>query len=213
MLLFGPILSLPVAVATLIALPLIGRLILGPVNRAAGLLKAPTRFQLSDFVWLLVQLQIVLAACVQFVGVETDGLFLVLLSFWSFAVVAMWAGAVSFLSRAGVTHPWRRASFILLVLPGTLGILIGTPMLALGLFVVPFRYLASVAEGYEPFSWLRVILGVTLGALVLGAVLLFGWSLRRLSEWVAKGTMIFAAEVAPDTISFRLPGRREKGKG
>ena len=56
------------ALATLMALivfvfvaALFGRWLLEPVNRAAGHLNAPTRFILTDFLWLMIQLQVMLA--------------------------------------------------------------------------------------------------------------------------------------------------------
>lgn len=113
----------------LILAPLVGSLVLGPVNRAAGKLQAPTRFLLLDFMWLLVQLQLALGYCVSFVGIQQLYFFVLVLGFFTLASIMMWAGAVSFLSRAGVRKSLRRGIFIVLLLPATLALMIATPLL------------------------------------------------------------------------------------
>ena len=126
---------LSVALVVIMA-PLVGSLVLGPVNRAAGKLKAPTRFLLPDFMWLLVQLQLALGYCVTFVGIEQLTFFIIVLGFFTVASLMMWAGAVSFLSRAGVKSSLRRGIFIVILLPSTLALMIATPLLPVVSYIV-----------------------------------------------------------------------------
>ncbi|MDX1947976.1 MAG: hypothetical protein SFU86_21435, partial [Pirellulaceae bacterium] len=70
---------------------LLGHWLLGPVSRAAGQLNAPTRFQLTDFLWLMIELQVLLAGGVGLVG---DGLppraLLVLMTILSLPIIVLW---------------------------------------------------------------------------------------------------------------------------
>lgn len=170
----------------LVLAPLVGTLILGPVNRAAGRLQAPTRFLLPDFMWLLVQLQLALGYCVSFVGVRTQFFFPLALGFFTLASVMMWAGAVSFLSRAGVRSAARRGLFILVLLPATLALMIATPLLPVVAFILEdnpaeverlFRL-----EGRIPrhAGWLLMVVG----ALAIPAI---GILLNRLGRWMVQG--------------------------
>jgi hypothetical protein len=79
--------------------------------------------------WLLVQLQLALGYCVTFVGIGQLYFFVLVLGFFTLASFMMWAGAVSFLSRAGVRNSLRRGTFIVLLLPATLALMIATPLL------------------------------------------------------------------------------------
>jgi hypothetical protein len=193
------ILAILLVLAVITVLPLIGRLILGPISRAAGRLKAPTQFHLSDFVWLLVTTQAGFAAVVQLVGVETP-YFRVFLTYVTFAVIAIWAGAVSFLSRAGVRDPRRRAIFILLILPGTLGAMIAIPTVLV---------LCTVDGVTHAYSYSTFDIGWTLSRgevtrlLVLTAVLIGGGPLligllRRAANWVAAGSELDQAALSGD---------------
>ena len=160
----GPIVGVVVLFAIAIGVPtLIGLFVLGPINRAAGRLRAPTRFQLSDFLWLLVQVQLALAYCVEFVGVKHLWFFTLVLGFLLTAVTAMWAGGVSFMSRAGVTHPPRRAVFVLFLLPMTLALMMTTTLLL-------------VAAGFGSFTPAIAVgaVAITAGALIASKDMLFG---------------------------------------
>ena len=176
-------LLVPLVLFAMAMLPLIGRAILGPISRLAGALQAPTRFQLSDFVWLLVILQAVMGGVVQFVGVETRGPFEAILLYLVFASVAVWCGAVSFLSRAGVTEPRRRAVFTLVIMPGTLTLMIGIPV---GIVLFVMWLMHHVTQ----FGWdaqtSDVYVNVTLFCLGLVAVPFLVWFLRRSALWVAQ---------------------------
>lgn len=196
----GPVMALLVLLAVAIGVPTsVGLAVLGPVNRAAGRLRAPTRFQLSDFLWLLIHVQLVLGYCVEFVGVKQEAYFALMLSFLAMAVLGMWAGSVSFLSRAGVTNPPRRAVFILLLIPLTLALMMSTTLILVvgvvtwtGLFEFSPDFRAQIEVGME-----RLALGprgVTLGLLALPVL---GYVLRRISLWVVTNGDSVAAESGP----------------
>src|SRR5689334_17545332 len=103
---FGGPWCLLITLAILGGVPsILGVVILRPISRMAGRLRAPTRFLLSDFFWLVIQLQFALGYCVRFIGIEHPDYFALIGGFLFLATVWMWAGAVSFMSRAGVTIP------------------------------------------------------------------------------------------------------------
>lgn len=173
-------------VLVLVVAPPLGSLILGPVNRMAGRLPAPTRFLLPDFMWLVVQLQLALGYCVSFVGVEQRYFFPLMLGFLSLASLLMWAGAVSFLSRAGVRSNLRRGIFILVLLPATLALMIVSPILPVLCYL-----LQTNARGIEDLFQIRGYLPPNAGLLLLAASILFlpalGLGLNRLSRWMVAG--------------------------
>jgi len=177
---------------TLLLAPLIAWLILGPVNRAGGRLKAPSRFMLMDFVWLLVELQVGLGFCLQYIGVQYQQSFLMLMGFLSFAIVAMWAGAVSFLSRAGVRHSAKRGAFIVVLLPTTLLLMVLIPIFPAACYLLE-------ADPAMMGLVLRLNFNIPEGAgivvAVFGAVALpvLAFCLNRLSAWIVRG----ASEPAP----------------
>jgi hypothetical protein len=200
----GPVLALAVLLVVAVGMPIaVGRAVLGPINHAAGTLKAPTRFQLSDFLWLLVHVQLALGYCVEFVGVRQRFYFPLMLGFLSLAVLGLWAGGVSFLSRAGVTHPPRRAVFILLLLPLTLALMMTTTILLVvavvtsaGLIDFSYDYRSQIAAGYErlaPSPWLM--------GLAVAALPVLGYALRRGSIWVVAEREVPLLEETPTASS------------
>ena len=176
---------------------LIGRPVLGPISRSAGRLKAPTRFMLSDFLWLLIQLQLSLGYCVRYVGIEQRDFFILVLGFLALATVALWAGAVSFMSRAGVTEASRRAVFILFVLPVTLAAMMATTFAVL-MWSITFFDVVQFEYRHE-LDYLVTIMGITPSMLVVGVVALpfVAWLLRRTSFWI-----ITAPPPSPRTPGF-----------
>lgn len=172
-------------VLVLVLSPIIGRIVLGPVNRAGGRLRAPTKFLLMDFVWLLFQLQLALGFSVQYIGVEYLFSFVLLLGFLSFASVVMWAGAVSFLSRAGVRSSLRRGLFILVLLPATLTLMVGTPLLPIVAWVMQTdpRVIEIVLRMK---SALPENAGIWLLAAALPVLPLIAFLLHRLSAWMVE---------------------------
>ena len=173
-------------ILTLLLAPIVAGLILGPVNRAGGKLNAPTRFHLIDFVWLLVQFQVGLGFTLQYVGVQYQRSFLMLLTFFSFAVLTMWAGAVSFLSRAGVRNSLKRGVFIVVLLPATLFLMVAFPLFPAGCYLLETdpRMMELVLR--VNFNIPR---GSGLTAGIVGAVAMpaLGFFLNRLSAWIVRG--------------------------
>lgn len=181
---------------TLLLAPVIAWLVLGPVNRAGGRLRAPTRFMLMDFVWLLVELQVSLGFCLQYIGVQYQQSFIMLTGFLTFAVVTMWAGAVSFLSRAGVRNSVKRGAFIVVLLPATLLLMVVVPIFPAACYLLEtdpqmLEMVLRLNFSFPPGS------GIV--AAVTGAVLLpsLGFCLNRLSAWIVRG--------AGETMPVRQP--------
>lgn len=171
---------------TLLLAPVIASLVLGPVNRAGGKLKAPTRFHLIDFVWLLVQFQVGLGFCLQYVGVQYQRSFVMLLFFLSFAVLTMWAGAVSFLSRAGVRSSIKRGTFIVVLLPVTLFLMVAIPLYPAGCYLLETdpRTMELVLHLQFNLPPRTGVAAALLGLVVLPAL---GFVLNRLSAWIVRG--------------------------
>ena len=171
---------------TLILAPVVAGLILGPVNRAGGKLNAPTRFHLIDFVWLLVQFQVGLGFTLQYIGAQYQRSFLMLLTFFSFAVLTMWAGAVSFLSRAGVRNSIKRGVFIVVLLPATLLLMVAIP-----LFPAACYLLETDSNMMELVLRLNFDIprGTGVVAAVIGSVAMpvLGFLLNRISAWIVRG--------------------------
>lgn len=164
----------------------VGRFLLAPLNRRAERLRGAIRFQLSDFFWLLVQLQLALGYSVSAVGVEQTFYFLLVTGFLVLAAVGMWAGAVSYMSRAGVTEPRRRAVFILFLLPLALTTMIVVSMVAV---IAPCALFIDRITGHPILGpYLREAVGesfgpigvVTLGLTVVATVA----ALRRTAAWL-----------------------------
>jgi len=179
-------------IVTLPVLWLISRTILYPTVTAAIKVRGPFRFQLLDFVALVLQIQLVLAPIIawtsgQAVTIQRN-LFLTL----SFAAtVTMWLAAVSFLSKAGIQQGLRRAIFILIYLPGTLAVLILGPivlLLLVALILGPtelYELVMALARVWP--LWARPpeqLIGGLAGVLML--TIATGYGLRKLGEWLVK---------------------------
>jgi hypothetical protein len=195
----GSIGAILIVIIFTIAIPaLVGLAILGPINKVAGRLQAPTRFFLSDFLWLVVQFQLALAYCGQFVGYVTS-MFSIVTGFLILAITALWAGAVSFLSRAAVTDPYRRAAFILLLLPITLTVMIVSTLLLL-VAIVNWTDILSLALDYRVmFQRLCDWIGVTPMTVLAGGLLIpiIGYLLRTLAHWIVRHSQLPAG--SPDS--------------
>lgn len=184
------LLSCAVVAALLVATlsSLLGIFVFGPLRHRAGRLHAATQFQLSDFFWLVAQLQFALVYSVRNVGVEQLSYFLLVFGFLLLATLGLWAGAMSFMSRAGVRQPLRRAVFILLLLPATLALMIGTSFLVV---IIPASLYVDHLLGYGTLSvyvgaprlmdWGHTSL-VLLGTGLVAAA----WTLRRIAYWIQR---------------------------
>lgn len=161
---------------------ILGRWLLEPVNRAAGHLNAPTRFILTDFLWLMIQLQVMLAVVLVQIREQMPqrGQF-VILGILALPVIILWAASVSVVSRAGITLPLRRAILILVLVPGALAEIMAVPILLIGCYLA---FTASPGDWAARF-WSES-LEVRILSLVAGTVLVVLWALalRWLSFWV-----------------------------
>ena len=106
----------PFVIFFVVSASLLGRWMIQPINECGGRLRAPTQFMLTDFVWLVLQLQLVLGFR-SWVGIEQQRLFAAILGFLMFAAFMLWLFGIGFLSRAGVTQPLRRAIFTVVLMP------------------------------------------------------------------------------------------------
>jgi len=175
----GPAVGFPCIyiVVLLITLPLFGRWVLGPFTEAVRALRAPSRFFMSDFIWLLVLLQASFAAA-RLVPRDQGGSFGIILTYLVLASVAIWGGAVSALSRAGVLQTLSRGVFVLVLLPTVLVLMVGVAAELGALTGLAIALLTSELE-LEPAMYLAP-LGVP-------AIVAAGWTLRQLTRWVVAG--------------------------
>jgi hypothetical protein len=104
-------------VFAIFAITMIGRWILGPIDRAAKGRRAPARLSVGDFLCLFVAVQLPLAIASRMRSDETATLF------WLFALVSwvvgpiVWICCAMSLSRAGLSSGKHRFLFLGLVLP------------------------------------------------------------------------------------------------
>jgi hypothetical protein len=160
---------------------LLGRWMIQPINEKGGRLRAPTQYLLTDFVWLVLQLQLALGFCVSWVGIEQQRLFPAILGFLVFAVTMLWLFGVGFLSRAGVTQSLRRAIFTMVLLPASLGVMMTLPALIvlLGVLETDLARWGDLAIPLREYSRFKVLLWVIVPLLPL-----LGWLLRQVAFWI-----------------------------
>jgi hypothetical protein len=149
--------------------------ILRPMSKEAQRLNLPRRYSLSDFVWLLVMLQIALAVVVAVVPEDSEftGTRVVLLTFACGTAVALWAFGIDSLSRSGVTQSLRRGVFTVFLLPATLVFLMATT-------AGPFALAAACGVWFTEGNPVAIYVGV--GGIVLWPLIC--WSLRKVAEWI-----------------------------
>lgn len=165
----------------IVSASLLGRWMIQPINAKGGRLQAPTQFLLTDFVWLVLQLQLALGFCVSWIGIEQTRLFPAILTFLLFAVTMLWLFGVGFLSRAGVTQPLRRAVFTVLLLPATLSLMMALPLLValLGVLETDIGRWGDLAIPLAEYNAHKIVLWIIVPFLPL-----IGWSLRQISFWI-----------------------------
>lgn len=183
----GPYCVLVALVILLVVPTLIGFAIIRPLSREAGRLRSPTKFLLSDFFWLVIQLQLALGYCVRFIGIENYRLFALIGGFLLLASIGLWAGAISILSRCNITIPSRRAVFIVILLPSTLFLMMAVSFVVLVQAVLAFdfatrdfRYGLSLMAANSRLGRNELLLALALLPLVC-------YGLRRCSFWVLSG--------------------------
>lgn len=175
--------ALPLLIYFAVFASILGRWMLQPINVKAGRLQAPTQYLLTDFVWLVLQLQLALGFCVTWIGIEQRRMFPLILTFLVFAVTVLWLYGVGFLSRAGVMQPARRAMFTLLLLPASLGVMMALPALLvmLVLLQIDFANWSEFAVLLSDFRRYNVLFWVITPTLPL-----IGWLLRQISFWIVR---------------------------
>ncbi len=199
--------------AAILAPALMGHLILNPIRdlakrrETAGQTRR-IQFMLTDFFWLVIQLNIALGCVVAFVPREIASYFALILGYLAAAVAAMWYVCVHYLSHAGITEARRRAAFILFVVPVTVTAMIATIGLVGGM---------SVGGAYLAFRRVPGLLSppalVGLGFLVLigFALLMCGlvWVLRSTTMWIISG----AAPIPGDDESLLVTAETVEEEG
>jgi hypothetical protein len=178
------ILALIALIAFAVTSVILGHWLLGPVNRAAGRLNAPTRFQMTDCFWLMIHLQVMLAVAMPWLRETVRGpaIFLIV-GILGLPIVILWAASVSVVARAGITQPLRRAAVVLILVPGALAVIVAVPFFFVGLveavrpgqvpFLLPLRY-----DDSQTASRVGQVLLAGFGV-VLAAIFM-----RWLSHWV-----------------------------
>jgi hypothetical protein len=190
-----------VEIVLAIVLPIaLGSWMLGPISRRAGRLKGTLRYQLNDFFWLVLQFQLVLGYSVRFVGVEQRFMFVLVLVGTSCGMIALWSGAVRFMSRAKVTEVRRRATFVMLILPTTVGYLMATTFIMLIAADSCFGLFDSLYRGQ--LEDMLLIMSMTRGQLIAGVILIppTAWVLRRAANWVVSDATIAVSSPAIHAI-------------
>ncbi len=177
----GPVIAIGGLIAFVVVAALLCHWLLEPVNRAAGRLNAPTRFQLTDFIWLMIHLQVLLAVVMQTIAeAMPQRALIVVLGLLSLPIVVLWAASVSVVSRAGILQPRRRAAVILILVPGALAEVMAVPILVVG----GIAYLNNEPPGmWQSYSYGTVERTFQLLAIAV-AIAAAGFALRWLSFWV-----------------------------
>lgn len=158
------------------ALWLTARVVLHPTVLTAQEVQGSFRFHLVDSLWLSAQIQVALAVIVAWVPRIYPEYFATVTAFGVFATIALWAGAIQFLSQAGIVVPLKRGIFVLVYLPGTLLLMIGAAVVIFGTPILIF-------EGHNFDSRLVAAAGVGLLALIAA----LGYGLRQLGWWLVGG--------------------------
>lgn len=173
---FFAILLLAVAGVAMAAAVWLALWMLGPINRAAGALKAQTRFQLSDVLGLMVLLQFGLGIVgTGFNSAAEEELYWTMLAALVILAVVLWAASVAAVSRAGILQPLRRLTVTIVLVPGTLAAMMLLPAL---IYATGYVTLTRFDPAHEapPFGF-GAVAAATAGFIV-GAIVI-----RRLSFW------------------------------
>jgi hypothetical protein len=157
---------------TLMAVYLLGRWVLGPIDRAAKARRAPVRLSVADFLCLFVAVQLPLTLVARMRSDDTEPWF------WIFAILAwvvapvIWISCAVTLSRAAITKGSQRLVFMGLVLPIAYYGLIPFVVLAAMAVGMTFEGRLSQLVRYPGTIFLWMITG--------GAIFLSGLYTRRL---------------------------------
>ena len=148
---------------------------LAPLIAAARISTTQRRFMLTDLLWLVVQLQLVMALVAWAYPPDAPNAARV----WGLValclpVIAFWFASLQAVSQAGIEQPLKRAAVFVIVLPGSIATFIGVPCL-LGLLIVTL-----MAIGFGPHSDPRELhaVGLQLMLGLAGAV-----AVRMIAAW------------------------------
>lgn len=167
----------------------VARWMLEPINRAGGQLRASTRYLLTDFLGLMVLLQVALA--ISGVALE-DGTRREVAAYWSLLgvfvllVTILWAASVSVVSRAGIVRPLPRLTVIVLLIPGALAVVMSVPLLVILGLSGMFAGWLGLAGPWQ--AWSLPLAGLGLAALAAAGVVI-----RKLSFWALERSTATAA--------------------
>jgi hypothetical protein len=160
------------AVAGCLAVPLVSiaallgliNVMLGPLLRTGEASGQRQHFLLSDLLWLLIQLQLVMGLVVVAtppelpLHVRVGGILLL-----GLAVLLFWAASLQAVSHAGIRRPFKRAVVFLVLMPGTLLAILGVPLVLMASFsrasplavlFLASALLAALVGGIAALRWL-----------------------------------------------------------
>jgi GrpB-like predicted nucleotidyltransferase (UPF0157 family) len=156
-----------------IILEAIGYTILSPVLNKGAKLGIPRQFSLADFVVLLCYVQLVMALTYYFRQLFNGSVGLgVMMTVMGLTTVVLWGAAISTLNQLELHNLLRRNLFLLVLLPGVVGVMGGLPI-ALLLAAQSIRF----ENSFVSFLWF-------FGG--LGGGLLLAIGLRYLGSWLMK---------------------------
>lgn len=146
----------------------------GPMFAGSDSSRRARSFRLTDLIWLLLQLQLAMAAVSYAFPPQMPGHMrataLVLLTV---PVVLFWVAGLLVVSQAGIEQPLRRAAVFVVVMPGVVVTIVGVPLLALALVHV----LSPRQPGEPPHPHAGPI------AIQLGALAILSLVLRGVAQW------------------------------
>jgi hypothetical protein len=105
---------------------------LGPLMRAARNTPSPTRFLLSDLLWLMVQLQFAMGLVAWAIPADLPAETRIGgLLFLGLPVVGFWYACLHAVAQTGIEQPLRRAAAFVVLFPGAIMSIVALPALAL----------------------------------------------------------------------------------
>ena len=147
---------------------------LGPLIAAARQTPTPTRFMLSDLLWLMVQLQLAMGLVVWAVPADLPTSTRVgALLFLCVPVVGFWYGCLHGVDQAGIQQPLRRAAAFVILLPGTIVAVVALPLLTVA-------WLALLGDKRRAPAELDLV------TVQLGVAAAVSFSLRWLASWIVE---------------------------
>ena len=161
-------------VGLVLALAVIGKFVLGPLDAAARYRRRPTQFTMADFLALVFLFQLPVALLRLALPGDLPQIKFLYFFVWT-ASSLMWGLSVQTLSRAGVETPWRRVVFLSAVLPVVyFGSIVFLGAILLAAFTLVFDPGLAELRGF----WWYMVLGALLP-------LAFAWAARFVRSTLA----------------------------